>query len=131
MSVEAPCPLNDFPSIRACTSTCPRLSRPGVTDWTARFKTSTWRSTTFAIAARSEEHTSELQSQSNLVCRLLLEKKNPHQTHIVVKLVRVIEQSIGDQRQPRLDEVHDRKLVEAAPCGYPAAHLMLLHQLCL
>src|SRR5688572_24753397 len=29
---------------------------------------------------RSEEHTSELQSQSNLVCRLLLEKKNtPHQ----------------------------------------------------
>src|SRR5688572_32270399 len=28
--------------------------------------------------ARSEEHTSELQSQSNLVCRLLLEKKNKH-----------------------------------------------------
>src|SRR2546430_13677357 len=27
---------------------------------------------------RSEEHTSELQSQSNLVCRLLLEKKNTH-----------------------------------------------------
>src|SRR2546430_8078717 len=26
---------------------------------------------------RSEEHTSELQSQSNLVCRLLLEKKTP------------------------------------------------------
>src|SRR5688572_31358329 len=30
-------------------------------------------------AARSEEHTSELQSQSNLVCRLLLEKKNIYQ----------------------------------------------------
>src|SRR2546430_4109374 len=29
-----------------------------------------------ATLARSEEHTSELQSQSNLVCRLLLEKKN-------------------------------------------------------
>src|SRR5688572_31034092 len=28
-----------------------------------------------AIPGRSEEHTSELQSQSNLVCRLLLEKK--------------------------------------------------------
>src|SRR3989475_12848490 len=28
-----------------------------------------------AVIARSEEHTSELQSQSNLVCRLLLEKK--------------------------------------------------------
>src|SRR2546430_6638460 len=27
------------------------------------------------MSARSEEHTSELQSQSNLVCRLLLEKK--------------------------------------------------------
>src|SRR2546427_9418504 len=30
-------------------------------------------------AARSEEHTSELQSQSNLVCRLLLEKKKTPQ----------------------------------------------------
>src|SRR2546430_12785573 len=29
-----------------------------------------------ADSCRSEEHTSELQSQSNLVCRLLLEKKN-------------------------------------------------------
>src|SRR2546430_6663475 len=29
-----------------------------------------------ALGVRSEEHTSELQSQSNLVCRLLLEKKN-------------------------------------------------------
>src|SRR2546430_6634042 len=33
------------------------------------------------VLARSEEHTSELQSQSNLVCRLLLEKKkNIHHT---------------------------------------------------
>src|SRR2546430_8274040 len=30
---------------------------------------------------RSEEHTSELQSQSNLVCRLLLEKKKKKKTH--------------------------------------------------
>src|SRR2546427_8748951 len=29
---------------------------------------------------RSEEHTSELQSQSNLVCRLLLEKKKKNKT---------------------------------------------------
>src|SRR2546430_10144078 len=29
-----------------------------------------------AATCRSEEHTSEFQSQSNLVCRLLLEKKN-------------------------------------------------------
>src|SRR2546430_7144490 len=35
---------------------------------------------TYQAEGRSEEHTSELQSQSNLVCRLLLEKKkkNPH-----------------------------------------------------
>src|SRR2546430_11279310 len=33
------------------------------------------------IAGRSEEHTSELQSQSNLVCRLLLEKKKTHNTY--------------------------------------------------
>src|SRR3989475_5137578 len=31
---------------------------------------------------RSEEHTSELQSQSNLVCRLLLEKKKKTQTRV-------------------------------------------------
>src|SRR2546430_7661817 len=34
---------------------------------------------------RSEEHTSELQSQSNLVCRLLLEKKNNNRTRCNVK----------------------------------------------
>src|SRR2546430_11069626 len=35
-----------------------------------------------AADRRSEEHTSELQSQSNLVCRLLLEKKKQELTHI-------------------------------------------------
>src|SRR2546427_5897632 len=39
-------------------------------------------------STRSEEHTSELQSQSNLVCRLLLEKKKnmqkyAHQGHVM------------------------------------------------
>src|SRR2546427_8975498 len=33
------------------------------------------------LFARSEEHTSELQSQSNLVCRLLLEKKKKKEIH--------------------------------------------------
>src|SRR5690606_42100289 len=33
------------------------------------------KSDPFNISARSEEHTSELQSRENLVCRLLLEKK--------------------------------------------------------
>src|SRR2546430_7688974 len=38
---------------------------------------------------RSEEHTSELQSQSNLVCRLLLEKKNNQQAHFILILTLV------------------------------------------
>src|SRR5690606_41630604 len=34
---------------------------------------------------RSEEHTSELQSRENLVCRLLLEKKNEHNSQTPTK----------------------------------------------
>src|SRR2546430_10325223 len=51
----------------------------------------------FAVAAhsgpeakrsyRSEEHTSELQSQSNLVCRLLLEKKNKQNAASYVRYI--------------------------------------------
>src|SRR2546430_4262567 len=37
---------------------------------------------------RSEEHTSELQSQSNLVCRLLPEKKNPRSGALHPRAVR-------------------------------------------
>src|SRR2546427_6165250 len=37
-----------------------------------------WRRDREPDRRRSEEHTSELQSQSNLVCRLLLEKKKKH-----------------------------------------------------
>src|SRR5256885_8669915 len=39
--------------------------------------------------ARSEEHTSELQSPCNLVCRLLLEKKKPRQVRSVPDLGQV------------------------------------------
>src|SRR5205807_6776338 len=35
------------------------------------------------LAARSEEHTSELQSPCNLVCRLLLEKKKKLQSQLI------------------------------------------------
>src|SRR2546426_5048717 len=34
------------------------------------------------VTTRSEEHTSELQSPCNLVCRLLLEKKNKEPQHV-------------------------------------------------
>src|SRR5260370_19484969 len=37
-----------------------------------------------ACSARSEEHTSELQSPDHLVCRLLLEKKNPRMLRSVI-----------------------------------------------
>src|SRR2546430_12922764 len=40
------------------------------------------REDALAGASRSEEHTSELQSQSNLVCRLLLEKKKLLTSHL-------------------------------------------------
>src|SRR2546427_6091892 len=53
---------------------------------------------------RSEEHTSELQSQSNLVCRLLLEKKKDDP-----------------------DEHPDRADLVAAPCGRRAPHASQRH----
>src|SRR2546430_7370479 len=53
-----------------------------------------FRSTASIAEARSEEHTSELQSQSNLVCRLLLEKKNDTYAHT---------RATGDQNATNLD----------------------------
>src|SRR5438034_7006394 len=40
-----------------------------------------------AHRSRSEEHTSELQSHSDLVCRLLLEKKNNHNADVEKRLL--------------------------------------------
>src|SRR2546428_4167666 len=42
-----------------------------------------------SVDGRSEEHTSELQSRSDLVCRLLLEKKKKYRTHLLVPLIYV------------------------------------------
>src|SRR2546430_13389592 len=44
--------------------------------WEREAEAEVTRAMRFRTSLRSEEHTSELQSQSNLVCRLLLEKKN-------------------------------------------------------
>src|SRR5205085_8076946 len=55
-----------------------------------RFPRQSW---VVAAPVRSEEHTSELQSQSNLVCRLMLEKKKPRRAddlgflHVVCLLI--------------------------------------------
>src|SRR5260221_4852363 len=50
---------------------------------------------------RSEEHTSELQSHSDLVCRLLLEKKKKIERHVQLRYVRHRNQSLK-QRDTRL-----------------------------
>src|SRR5207249_7756360 len=59
---------------------CKRIDRPAVLAMTP-----------FAPipASRSEEHTSELQSRFDLVCRLLLEKKK-HQNHIYSTIMRLL-----------------------------------------
>src|SRR3712207_7608336 len=44
--------------------------------------------------ARSEEHTSELQSRQYLVCRLLLEKKKNKNTHLLCELYKPHERAI-------------------------------------
>src|SRR2546430_9144970 len=46
---------------------------------------------------RSEEHTSELQSQSNLVCRLLLEKKNKPTRNF----------KLNEQKEPKIDDYYE------------------------
>src|SRR2546427_2294588 len=54
------------PGATSCSAATPHVAR-----WNAPCGTVL----TSSSSMRSEEHTSELQSQSNLVCRLLLEKK--------------------------------------------------------
>src|SRR2546430_12900798 len=63
---------SSFADRKARAYSSPRSIRKRSNRSTDIFPDSTW--------LRSEEHTSELQSQSNLVCRLLLEKKKDH-TH--------------------------------------------------
>src|SRR2546430_5826747 len=56
--------------------------------------------------ARSEEHTSELQSQSNLVCRLLLEKKNYRRDGGVDAVLPSAHQKLADNGLGRRDSLH-------------------------
>src|SRR3989475_6882984 len=53
--------------------------------------------TAFLALVRSEEHTSELQSQSNLVCRLLLEKKKKNYKAITPELHETITDELDDR----------------------------------
>src|SRR5690606_39603234 len=74
--------------------TRPATTAPPASPWTPHRRYRYWSSTAPPPAhrhppphrrqwpSRSEEHTSELQSRENLVCRLLLEKKNIHLKHV-------------------------------------------------
>src|SRR2546430_8709520 len=65
-----------FPWLLAVTVVLPRRRARRMTDCpNSPSMRATVGSATLHLTLRSEEHTSELQSQSNLVCRLLLEKK--------------------------------------------------------
>src|SRR5690606_42010279 len=70
------------PTIHGCSGRRSRCARPLAATpcccptWGARCRTTSSPTSSDCPPCRSEEHTSELQSRENLVCRLLLEKKN-------------------------------------------------------
>src|SRR2546427_1765218 len=77
--------FTELMNVRAYTNSCSTSVKLNTT--TVKIPGTISRGATFRITARrlypsrSEEHTSELQSQSNLVCRLLLEKKKKKTTN--------------------------------------------------
>src|SRR2546427_3182506 len=81
-----PIRLSDYPTLREQPVADAAVPRMELVEWAERygvvagistrgrgFSLGLWSEEN--VGQRSEEHTSELQSQSNLVCRLLLEKK--------------------------------------------------------
>src|SRR5260370_4697161 len=76
-----------FPQIRGCTAS-----------WLSIPRSENHRKTPTSLS-RSEEHTSELQSHLNLVCRLLLEKKK--QTQQRVTMPTYVSQTTSDTYSPQ------------------------------
>src|SRR5256885_9182251 len=70
-----PCSSAPSPPGTATAATTRRCCRAGMRPSWVTCRRSTIPPSTICCRARSEEHTSELQSPCNLVCRLLLEKK--------------------------------------------------------
>src|SRR6266576_4440610 len=60
----------------------------------------TWRAGRMQTRRRSEEHTSELQSRRDLVCRLLLEKKKKMERNLLFADKRVHDYTRALGRQP-------------------------------
>src|SRR2546430_4431225 len=75
--------LFPYTTLFRSSSFCLMNPPPGqpVPVWTETIVPGPTACTAPALVKRSEEHTSELQSQSNLVCRLLLEKKKNRLVH--------------------------------------------------
>src|SRR2546427_6168275 len=74
------------PLTRACSSRSCSSSPTGydiLSSWPRAAPAARAHSSITRAEDRSEEHTSELQSQSNLVCRLLLEKKKDELSQVV------------------------------------------------
>src|SRR5256885_12765006 len=78
-----PAPPASAPSPRGTPRRSPPL--PAAPAARSSDRSSAPRPPAAAQTARSEEHTSELQSPCNLVCRLLLEKKKKIDNHITVR----------------------------------------------
>src|SRR2546430_1018757 len=86
----------------------------------------TMGSTFSSYFSRSEEHTSELQSQSNLVCRLLLEKKNQvyaqnemlaYQQKESTARVASIMENTNLSKQQQVSEIMRQMLTQAQTAG--------------
>src|SRR5438309_4258347 len=81
-----------LPILRWRTGSLP--GRCGGGSGCSRACSSAWR-------ARSEEHTSELQSQFHLVCRLLLEKKNEQQNPREEAMRMMTRRAVAESIRPR------------------------------
>src|SRR5260221_9222958 len=71
---------------------------------------------------RSEEHTSELQSHSDLVCRLLLEKKKKHDEHraggdLACRVSRVSEDILREETNGQADDRDARREIDRRSRG--------------
>src|SRR2546429_6502467 len=68
-------------------------------DWARREQAGAADAAAATLAARSEEHTSELQSRLHLVCRLLLEKKKKKIKHSHISVYAIIATLITHTRR--------------------------------
>src|SRR5260370_28285993 len=78
--------LRVIPIPRACSARCPSSALPLPARRGGSPKSLGKCPASRSGSRRSEEHTSELQSHLNLVCRLLLEKKKKNKTPIISEM---------------------------------------------